>query len=441
MTRSFEDAIAITRYLGLRHIWIDSLCILQDDPEDWDRELATMHAVYSNAVLTISVTGAEDGTLGCFAGRKLKKYVPIPYSDSKSGLDGQVYAFALPAALEARPDKYIEMSSEPLSARAWCFQERVLSRRVLHFATDQMYFECNAGFQSEDGLHLKKRYFTLHGDPRSGFLPVPGGSTSDTNMQLWYNILWSYGPRKLTKSSDKLPAFAGVAAVFAERLRDQYLAGIWRKSMIEGLLWQALDVAEVKDRKPSWSWVSIDGIPTSGLIGRWEQLAFIIDCQVDLVGESRFGEVKSGWIKMEAPLLPLILVESVRSSDDRETGLPLKQKHLFFRTPRGLRTPGQVDPRTPGGVDAKSTGRFDSIGQRHEEAETLAREGKVFALVLAVDVGDTSHKLMIYHSLLVTPVDEGGDGTTLKRLGFVNLEIESLGEDEVRTSRTTVTLE
>ncbi|KAF3914415.1 hypothetical protein ABW21_db0208340 [Orbilia brochopaga] len=433
LSKSFQDAMAVTRRLGMRHLWIDSLCILQDDRDDWLIEFAQMHTVYSQAALTISITGAGDGRIGCFGGRTPREHVSVPYTHSGTSTSGEVFAFALTALKESRPDKYIEMEDEPVSERAWCFQERVLSRRVLHFAREQMYFECNDGIRSEDGLHRTTRYFTLHGRPESCFLPGSKGmGGGDSDLNLWWNILWSYGPRKLTDPTDKLPAFAGVAAVFAERMNDEYIAGLWRKSLIEGLNWQGLGITDEdvgEPREPSWSWAAINGIPATGLTWRWEPLAHIFEVMVEREGESQFGRVKKGTIKMNAPLVPLTLAEADRQGDDLGDGLPKSPMHLRFGTPAGQQ--------------AGCFGRFDCAGQKQEDTLALAREGLVSALVLAVTVGDTERARVIpnYFSILVTPVErEDEDGRTFRRVGWANLPTEEVGVDEVRTSRTAITL-
>jgi hypothetical protein len=268
-----------------------------------------------------------------------------------------------------------------------------------------MYFECMAGFRSEDSVHLPTRYFTLHSPPGSHCLPVPRHPYPNSYQELWYSLLKSYGPRKLTKGSDKLPALGSVAAMFAEKLDEKYFAGIWRKSMIEGLLWQGLELTEVEDRMLSWSWASINGIPGNPLVGRWEQLACVLDCYVELQGKSQFGAVKHGWIKMEASLIRVILVDSQQHPGDTRTDLPLRAKHLRLRTPRGIR--------------AGSYGRFDFIGKKHAEAEALANgDDLLFALILAVSVRDASNRVMNYYSLLVTLV-EGEEGKNMRRVGFL----------------------
>ena len=165
MSKSFEEAIVVTRLLGVLYICIDSLCICQDDPEDWETEAAKMGSVNSNAFLTISITGAKDSSEGCFAHRVPREYAQINYTD-KSGTQEIVSASALPIEREYDANKYVELDTEPLSGRGWYFQERVLSRRILHCASDQVYFECMQDFRSEDGLFLPNRYFSVHGPQR-----------------------------------------------------------------------------------------------------------------------------------------------------------------------------------------------------------------------------------------------------------------------------------
>jgi hypothetical protein len=433
MSRSFKDAIYVTRYLGIRYIWIDSLCICQDDQVDWSREAAKMNSVYSNAFLTISIMGAEDSSIGAFGRRKERRYVRLPYTHT-DGTQGYAYAFSLSLEQEYQTEKYVSMNREPVSNRGWCFQERVLSRRILHFARDQMYFECMQGIRNEEGLFLSERFFTVHGSGGDSLLYNGGSSPATSPLDTWYGLVWNYCDRKLTKGSDKLPALGGITEIYAGKLDDQCLAGIWRKSLIEGLMWEGLAIeGDHPGRAPSWSWASCDTIPGHSLQNiQWKALASIFDCDVELASENPFGEVNSGCIKMEAPLLSIILTSSHYYPNDPQHIDPIHPKFLNFRT---------------AGSDVDSTGRLDFAGQKHVEIEAMAREqGSVFALVLAADVGyadvgdaEIGDANGYYYCLLVTPL---GDKRveTVKRIGFLRLMMKSVGTDIVRSSRTILTL-
>jgi hypothetical protein len=419
LPKSFRDAIVITRLLGIRYIWIDSICICQDDGEDWERESAKMTSIYMNSYLTIAASAAKDSSVGCFIPRRPPKYVGIPYT-TKHGTSGELQAFLLPMRKEALPDLYMDMADHigevdhPLSTRAWAVQERVLPRRTLHFGKHQMYFECNKGLRGENGLHIPWRYHSIHYNEqdRHGH-----ALTEDWNatLALWQSLLWNYGPRNLTEPSDKLPAISGLARLLAERLDDEYMAGLWRKSMIEGLLWQGLGVRRVpKYRAPSWSWASVDGIPAMGMDTKWEPLADILDCKVERKGKNIFGEVKSGWIKIQAPLVPLILDERV---DPEGTGIPY-DNNPKVRTEKG----------DPEGLHSRFDFPFSEPTGREDALVVVAglKGVDIFALILAKGLPEDENNEVNYHSLIVRPAE--GDSSAMQRVGFINFSPEELGK-------------
>jgi len=81
LPRTLQDAILMTRYLNLRYIWIDCLCIIQDDKADWEREAALMADVYSNAFLTIAAARASDSQEGFLGDRKTMPMDPVQFED------------------------------------------------------------------------------------------------------------------------------------------------------------------------------------------------------------------------------------------------------------------------------------------------------------------------------------------------------------------------
>lgn len=109
LPRTFKDAVQITRRLGVRYLWLDSLCIVQDDPHDWARESAVMGEVYRNGLFNISATGARDSTQGTSWGVIRAEF----WNDN------------------------VERAA--LNRQGWVLQERILSRRVLHFSKEQVF--------------------------------------------------------------------------------------------------------------------------------------------------------------------------------------------------------------------------------------------------------------------------------------------------------------
>jgi len=409
LPKTFQDAIILTRELDVRYIWIDSLCICQDDGDDWDRESAKMASVYSNSYLTIAATQAKNSSVGLFAPRTTPEYITIPYTSSE-GIQGTVVAFNLPIRKEAMPDHYMDMPSEPLQQRAWALQERVLARRTLHYATHEMYFECSHGFVSENGTRFDWRYNDIsHLDTKEDDAPANLEEMPPSTTERWYELLRAYGTRKLTFESDKLPALSGLAHLYGQKLNDQYVARLWKNSLIEGLLWQSFGdgVNRVSEyRAPSWSWASIDGrTGASKSFPRWTSthLAKVIDYGFELKGENPYGEVKNGWIKIQAALLRLSIG---KVAEPFETAVPMERIPPVY-----LKNHSDDIVRCRFDVDY-----FTMTAEGSEELTKRLKAIEIFALVLMKQVGPKGQSY--YSSLMVTPTHEDG-GQTMRRLGFM----------------------
>jgi hypothetical protein len=152
LPKTFQDAIRTTRKLGHRHLWFDSLCIIQDSSEDWKHESSCIDRIYKFAKCNIAGTSGADSSHGCFATSR-----KIPASLMKNFII-QLTIPNLPNAEYhvMRPHQFnSDVIQAPLNERAWLLQERVLSQRVLHFTESQVYFECRRGFLSESMLHME----------------------------------------------------------------------------------------------------------------------------------------------------------------------------------------------------------------------------------------------------------------------------------------------
>jgi hypothetical protein len=127
--KTFQDAFVITRALGLQYIWIDSLCIVQDDEEDWKRESKVMGRIYQRAQVTIAASDANDSTEGLFFARpQLPPPMELPFIDKTSQKQKGSYFMSLPVSFgNTDPEKSV------LNSRAWATQEWILSRRIIHF--------------------------------------------------------------------------------------------------------------------------------------------------------------------------------------------------------------------------------------------------------------------------------------------------------------------
>jgi hypothetical protein len=153
MPRTFQDAVYVTRLLGLRYLWIDSICILQDCVLDQHREIQRMVAVYGNATVTISATSARNSMTGFLAPRQDTNWQPALVMPFKARGEEAMsnYSFYRAPDIHEPPSWLSEAETSEWNKRGWTFQECVVSRRILHFAEHNVYFECRSADTNEQG--------------------------------------------------------------------------------------------------------------------------------------------------------------------------------------------------------------------------------------------------------------------------------------------------
>lgn len=251
----FQDAIAVTLALGIEHIWIDCLCIIQDDPEDWEKEASAMASIYENATFTIAATscnGCED---------TLFQQRPLPASTQITTWKGDPVTLRpqIPHPWTIRKDQgYVrnldstqEGDDFPLLSRGWVFQEHLLSRRYIHFGKNELLFECGECVWCECQSRLAYNRHSLSLYPPS------------QRHQDWPEIVQTYQDHKFTYPTDRLPALAGVAKRYHRLLGGSYISGHWFERMNETLGWYCMDMDDVGKTErqktgglPTWSWMS-----------------------------------------------------------------------------------------------------------------------------------------------------------------------------------------
>lgn len=261
LPQTFQDAIWLSNQLGIPYLWIDSLCIIQDDPADWGRESARMCDVYGGSHLTIAACRASNSQDGFLGKRLTPSYIPVPFH--RNGVSGEVLAFSIPLKYVGDSIKVADLEDEPLTSRGWALQERCLSPRTLNFCLSKVCFECDDGFVVEDKSSLAP--FLLY--PPDFWSRYSTKFTNEQRRDNWRRIVVSYSKRKLTMDDDKLPAIAGLAARFSLDYiprgsvsvpGNRYLAGLWFDHMIRDLCWSIKSyrgngVRPQKYRAPTWS--------------------------------------------------------------------------------------------------------------------------------------------------------------------------------------------
>jgi len=325
LPKSLQDAIFLTRALGIKYIWIDSLCIIQDCDEDKDREMTKMANIYKNAIFTISAARAKscnDGFLGVQDRRVelIHDSIKLPMN-CLNGAIGSVLLYSYRAQFPR--------NDTPIDKRAWTYQERILSRRVVTFFNDAIGWSCTSCDMADDGLEVEEL-----GATDSAFLnlhvPIFGrmshvsqrlsicsryGSTKISPM-FWERAVQEYTLGSLSDLDDRLPAIAGIASEFHNTTGDVYVAGLWKSHLIQDLQWTVFKQLgepsnntgnkDIKYDAPTWTWASIHECMIMGFREEYDlhsDRVEIIDCKVDLVSPSApFGSVSGGELKIRAPL-------------------------------------------------------------------------------------------------------------------------------------------
>jgi hypothetical protein len=304
LPKTFQDAVYITRKMGIRFLWIDSLCILQDSISDWQHEAALMADVYRGSLCNIAATGASDANGGCLYPQRIppKPCLVKTLWDNTPNNKYLVY------------DEnfwYGVFESDALRQRGWVVQELLLSPRILHMGI-QMYWEC-----------YESRACEVYPDGIPGFFEtaskkIPVEETrlwrqGTYSVQDWAGLIHTYTSCNLIKPQDKLVAISGVVKIIQRSTGDQYFAGIWRNNLPQQLLWRdAYDqstplIPAKKYRAPSWSWASVDGRITIPIITTGDILVNVLDVFVQSVSNDSTGIVTGGRIKLSGHMTTIQL--------------------------------------------------------------------------------------------------------------------------------------
>jgi Heterokaryon incompatibility protein (HET) len=148
LPKTLQDAIVITRQLGVQFLWIDSLCIIQDDTDDWRYESERMGKVFASAYCTIAATSAKGSNEGFLIPRSVKQSVRLV--DKSAGATFSVYACEVGTNFDCDVENGI------LNTRGWVLQERALSPRTIHFTKTQTYWECGSVIRCENLTQMAK---------------------------------------------------------------------------------------------------------------------------------------------------------------------------------------------------------------------------------------------------------------------------------------------
>lgn len=294
-----KDAVALARALSIHYLWVDALCILQDEVSDWDKQCAVMERIYGNAYVVAAAASSHNCEEGFI---KRTDRILLPF---RSDTDG-THVLGIYSPLY-KADETEDLVFSPWLERGWTFQERIASTRLLMFSERNVHFKCNSFRESmgRERNNYNADFLMLNR------VVIESGNTADIYKE-WTETISQVNPgyHQFTRETDLLPSIAGIAALFSHKLKDEYAAGLWKNSMHQSLCWATSISGKPSYRDllrslkapcpyiaPSWSWASQRELFSfdlyhSTLLADCRSEVVSLDTTIILRGESVFGEVR-----------------------------------------------------------------------------------------------------------------------------------------------------
>jgi hypothetical protein len=444
-----RDAVTFTGSLGIQYIWIDALCLIQDDLDDKHVELGKMSQYYRNSFLTIaaSTPNCTTGFIGAMGRCDKHPDCPLPrdlvplevvahLQDRIEGSGGTVYV---------REENPYQLQEEPINKRAWTLQECILAPRVLLFGSRVIWF-CQHMTHSDGGvedwsfdrneLERTRREFQIElskldrEGPDAETRSIIDSDNSRDVYDLWHRLIGTYSQRNISRPEDKLPAISAVAAEFAKITKDYYLAGLWLSNLPRDLLWTTPQAATHRPktwRAPTWSWASVDNDilylqppPKNATL-----LATILEVgTVPLTAMAPFGEVKQGSLLLTAPCLPLRIDDKVSRKDFSEPWL----KDFQFK-------PGNTERQMLLESLKRLSKSNEPEGAKGEEKEFLLPDEMFVVCIYGkrdelygsndteMELGDTTQRWMMWGLILKKVTEESEEPRFERVLSFSQISI------------------
>lgn len=322
LPQAIRDAIHVTSQLNLCYLWVDAVCIVQNDEDDKNSEVAAMCDIYRNAFLTISATNSPSAS-ETFLEPKNPKFeniqrlvaipdpIEVPYWVPGGPLDT--------CLIQSR--RWIAPNREPINLRAWTLQEWLLSRRVISFTSLTIQMQCQ-----EQLLTLGTIFHDIREDDRRRIAPpvlrrpqTLGKSDIPSGMliEAWSEACARYSQRTLSFKAERLVALAGLAEVFSHHFNAPYLAGHWAGTTLPYLLCWKTDPGFRRQPSmelgfeylaPTWSWIaSARPVVWTGLINPAHDYYPLVDIMSSTTTLKHqklpFGRVLDGQITLRGKVL------------------------------------------------------------------------------------------------------------------------------------------
>ena len=253
LPKTIVDAIALCKDIGCLYLWVDSLCIVQDDEKNKDTQIASMAEVYSQSLVTFVAATGKDSNAGLAPYRGRNSVIPYLLRTIPLG----TFVASLSPEIAAQ-----EIAASTWASRGWTLQEYALARRVLFFTGSYAFLRCKEALRCEDfGLGFPNCYES----DRKWDLPLPPFYRRKAAFGRHYpstfsQMLAQYVRRTLTFKEDILDAFTGILARMEDReygpggIGKKHIFGLPSKQFGAALQWNLPWPTRERDGFPSWSW-------------------------------------------------------------------------------------------------------------------------------------------------------------------------------------------
>lgn len=318
-----QDAVKATRNLRIPYLWVDSLCILQDDISDWHKQCSQMSDIYGKARVTLIAASSRSCNEGFLVPRRrFRRRLHLPYQSSRCpNIIGSFIVYFTHASSPVIFSSWVsELSADLLycqwARRGWTFQENAMASTCIVFGNTDVYLGRHSAFVSRYGA--------------AGYVgtrSIANVRPNESPHQAWVSVLKRYSQftaASFTNPTDLLPALSGLARLFGNILQTEYIAGHWvdrlhyslaftvdpavRAEIGESRLWLN-DIAKHLVRQtylvPTWSCLASGGFAIWQVYSRCRSEVTVIDCHSQLVSEDPYGAIEDASLTLEGFVLDL----------------------------------------------------------------------------------------------------------------------------------------
>jgi hypothetical protein len=288
-SQTIRDAMELVKALGERYLWVDALCIVQDDASQKHDVITRMHEIYDAAIATIVALSGRDADSGLPGLRARSR-------QAQRSIEGANLQFiALPPPLEE------EIKASYWESRAWTLQERMLSRKLIYFSASQMHFQCQECVKSEvavssmqtDGLRTTNT-ISMELSPDRELSPLIGqwvrcrgvGESRPLFFPIYSRLVQQYTMRNLSYEADILNAFSGIMMHLQNCYGGKFFSCLPEASFDLALLWVSGKGQRRRPAFPTWSWTSWVG--RVSYIHEWPVMTRRLECYYPTVSVENF---------------------------------------------------------------------------------------------------------------------------------------------------------